>query len=80
MVRRSALAVPVDLRARLEAGRLDLPALFRALDRMDLSEGRRTNYSNWMPIMWNPLEVSVRKTLDPRDACDMVPGGNRHNG
>src|SRR6266446_7597658 len=37
MVRRSALAIPVDLRARLEAARLDLLALFRALDRMDLS-------------------------------------------
>ena len=28
---------PVDLRARLETARLDLLALFRALDRMDLS-------------------------------------------
>jgi hypothetical protein len=37
MVRRSALAIPVDLTARLEAARLDLLALFRALDRMDLS-------------------------------------------
>jgi hypothetical protein len=37
-VRRSALAIPVDLRARLEAARLDLLTfLFRALDRMDLS-------------------------------------------
>ena len=37
MVRRSALAIPVDLTARREAARLDLLALFRALDRMDLS-------------------------------------------
>jgi hypothetical protein len=37
MARRSALAIPADLRARLEAARLDLLALFRALDRMDLS-------------------------------------------
>jgi imidazolonepropionase-like amidohydrolase len=29
--------IPVDLRARLEAARLDLLALFRALDRLDLS-------------------------------------------
>ena len=29
--------MPADLRARLEAARLDLLALFRALDRMDLS-------------------------------------------
>ena len=29
--------IPVDLRARLETARLDLLALFRALDRLDLS-------------------------------------------
>jgi len=29
--------IPVDLRSRLEKARLDLLALFRALDRMDLS-------------------------------------------
>ena len=37
MARRSAVAVPADFRARLEAARLDLLALFRALDRMDLT-------------------------------------------
>ena len=37
MARRSAVAIPTDLRARLEAARLDLLALFRALDRMDLT-------------------------------------------
>src|SRR5271167_1788480 len=37
MARRSTVEVPADLRARLEAARLDLLALFRALDRMDLS-------------------------------------------
>jgi hypothetical protein len=37
MARRSTAEIPVDLRARLEAARLDLLALFRALDRMDLS-------------------------------------------
>jgi hypothetical protein len=37
MIRRSPTEIPVDLRARLEAARLDLLALFRALDRMDLS-------------------------------------------
>lgn len=37
MARRSAVEVPADLRARLEAARLDLLALFRALDRMDLA-------------------------------------------
>jgi hypothetical protein len=37
MAHRSPLEIPSDLRARLEAARLDLLALFRALDRMDLS-------------------------------------------
>ena len=37
MARPSAVDVPADLRARLEAARLDLLALFRALDRMDLA-------------------------------------------
>lgn len=34
---RQAVQVPADLRARLEVARLDLLALFRALDRMDLT-------------------------------------------
>ena len=37
MTHRSAVVVPVDLSTRLETARLDLLALFRALDRMDLS-------------------------------------------
>ena len=37
MARRSTAEIPSDLRARLEDARLDLLALFRALDRMDLS-------------------------------------------
>jgi hypothetical protein len=37
MARRSTVEVPTDFRTRLEAARLDLLALFRALDRMDLS-------------------------------------------
>jgi hypothetical protein len=37
MAHRSTPAIPGDLRARLEVARLDLLALFRALDRMDLS-------------------------------------------
>jgi hypothetical protein len=37
MPRRPAVEVPADLRARLEAARFDLLALFRALDRMDLT-------------------------------------------
>ena len=37
MARASQVQVPADLRARLESARLDLLALFRALDRMDLA-------------------------------------------
>jgi hypothetical protein len=37
MLRRSPSQIPDDLRARLEAARLDLLTLFRALDRMDLT-------------------------------------------
>ena len=37
MAHRASLEIPGDLRARLETARLDLLALFRALDRMDLS-------------------------------------------
>src|SRR5712691_2217167 len=37
MARRSTAEIPADLRTRLETARLDLLALFRALDRMDLS-------------------------------------------
>jgi hypothetical protein len=37
MARRPTAEIPGDLRARLVTARLDLLALFRALDRMDLS-------------------------------------------
>jgi hypothetical protein len=37
MAHRSLLEIPGDLRVRLEVARLELLALFRALDRMDLS-------------------------------------------
>ena len=37
MARRSAVEIPADLRVRLESARLDLLALFGALDRMDLA-------------------------------------------
>lgn len=37
MAHRNSGEIPADLRARLEAARLDLLALFRALDRMDLA-------------------------------------------
>src|SRR5579863_6348934 len=37
MAQRFQVEVPADLRTRLESARLDLLALFRALDRMDLA-------------------------------------------
>lgn len=37
MAGRPTVEIPADLRARLETARLDLLALFRALDRMDLT-------------------------------------------
>ena len=37
MARRTREEIPADLRARLETARLDLLALFRALDRMNLT-------------------------------------------
>src|SRR6202142_3753916 len=37
MARRTSQDIPADLRARLEIARLDLLALFRALDRMNLT-------------------------------------------
>jgi hypothetical protein len=37
MHRRASAEIPADLRARLESARLDLLALFRALDRMNLT-------------------------------------------
>jgi hypothetical protein len=48
--------IPPDLRVRLETARLDLLALFRALDRMQLRPAeilQRLIHQllNWMPIM-----------------------------
>ena len=37
MAHQTPVAIPVDLRPRLEAARLNLLALFRALNRLDLS-------------------------------------------
>ena len=133
MAHRSALAIPVDLRARLQAARLDLLALFRALDRMDLSAAEipqrlihqlfelDADYAEALWALDQPpgaldlrsmlrdtlaaleqlpdallrfretlpqrahstlpaLEMSVRKTLDPIEAYNMVPGRDPHSG
>jgi hypothetical protein len=39
LFRRSPVVIPTDLRTTLETARLDLLALFRALDQMDLTAG-----------------------------------------
>ncbi len=132
MFHRSPLQIPVDLRVRLEAARLDLLALFRALDRMDLLAEeipqrrlRRlfeldADYAEALWVLDQPvttfnrhamvrdtlaaldrlpsavaqfrkklpprahpilakLEGSVRMTLYPKEAYNMVPGRNPEN-
>jgi len=130
---RPAVAVPADLRARLEAARLDLLALFRALDRMDLTPleipqrlirqlfeldadyvealwaldqppGKldlkpmlrdtlasleqlpelSARFRNKLPRRTHPLlaqlEVTIRQSLLPVEAYNMVPGRDPQNG
>jgi hypothetical protein len=118
--------IPSDLRARLETARLDLVALFRALDRMDLSPAEIPQRlirqlfeldADCAEALWaldqppgsfdvkamlrdtraaldqlpeaiarfrknlalrahrlEDLEASIRKTLNPREAYNQVPG------
>ena len=126
-LRPTTLALPPDLRARLEKARLDLLALFRALDRMDLSPieipqrllrqlfeldadygealwaldqppgklnqramlrdtlaaleqlpQRLIQFRNLRPPRAQrtlpSLELSVRRSLNPREAYNMIPG------
>ena len=126
-LRPTTLALPPDLRARLEKARLDLLALFRALDRMDLSPieipqrllrqlfeldadygealwaldqppgklnqramlrdtlaaleqlpQRLIQFRNVLPPRAQrtlpSLELSVRRSLNPREAYNMIPG------
>jgi len=133
MARRSAVEVPADLRARLEAARLDLLALFRALDRMDLAPSEIPQRlirqlfeldADYAEALWaldqppgtldltamlrdtlaalaqlpetsahlrknlprrahptlSQLEVTVRQSLLPAEAYNMVPGRDPQNG
>lgn len=119
--------IPADLRSRLETARLDLLALFRALDRMDLSPAEipqtlirrlfeldadyvealwaldqppasldvhamlrdtvaaleqlpeaRERFRRHLPPRSSPtldqLEIELRKSLNPAEAYNMVPG------
>lgn len=133
MPRSSPPEIPRDLRTRLEAARLDLLALFRALDRMDLSPAEipqrlihqlfdldadfaealwaldqtrhrfdaqamlrdtlaaleqlpaacarfRKNLPRRAHPVLETLEASLRITLHPREAYNMVPGSSPKNG
>jgi len=133
MTQRPKVEVPADLRTRLEAARLDLLALFRALDRMDLAPAEipqrwirqlfeldadyaealwaldqtpgtldlkrmlrdtlaaleqlpkaSTRLRKHLPSRAHPvlaqLEVTVRQSLLPAEAYNMVPGRDPKNG
>jgi hypothetical protein len=133
MRRRSQVEIPTDLRPRLETARLDLLALFRALDRMDLAPAEipqrlmrqlfelDADYAEalWaldqppetlalrlmrrdtlaaleqlpeasarlrknLPARAHPtlaqLEITVRHSLLPEEAYNMVPGRHPQNG
>ena len=133
MARRSTAEIPADLRARLERARLDLLALFRALDRMDLSPAEIPQSlirqlfeldADYVEALWvldqppasldlhamlrdtlaaldqlpeacarfrthlprrahpklTRLETTVRSSLDPAEAYNMVPGRCSQNG
>ena len=133
MARQTTVEIPADLRSRLETARLDLLALFRALDRMDLapmeipqrlirqlfeldadfaealwaldqSPGAldlnamlhdtmaaleqlpeaSARFRKLLPPRTHPvlakLEITVRKSLLPAEAYNMVPGRDPQNG
>lgn len=133
MVRHSPPVIPPDLRARLESARLDLLALFRALDQMDLTAleipqrllhqlfeldadfgealwaldqpegsfdigamlrdtlaaldqlpGATTRFRVYLPKRAHrallKLEPSIRKSLNPKEAYNMIPGRDPQNG
>ena len=133
MARRQSPEIPVDLRSRLETARLDLLALFRALDRMTLTQEQipqrllqqlfeldadfvealwgldqppgklnmqamvrdtlatldqlpaaRTRLHQNLPSQAQPilaqLERSIRLSLNPTEAYNMVPGRDPQNG
>jgi hypothetical protein len=132
MTRRSTAEIPADLRTRLEQARLDLLALFRALDRMDLSPAEIPQRligqlfeldADYVEALWAldqpptsldlhamlrdtlaaldqlpdacarfrfhlprsarpilaQLEITLRTSLDPAEAYNMVPGRRPQN-
>lgn len=132
-VSRHSAVIPPDLRARLEAARLDLLALFRALDQMDLTPLEipqrllqqlfelDADYAEALWALDQPqgsfdlramlrdtaaaldqlteatvrfrkhlprraqlellkLEPAIRKSLNPKEAYNMIPGRDPQNG
>jgi hypothetical protein len=133
MQRRAAVEIPADLRSRLETARLDLLALFRALDRMNLTPEQIPQRlirqlfeldADYVEALWGldqapgklalhamlrdtaaaldqlpeacsrfrknlppkahstlaQLECTIRMSLNPTEAYNMVPGRNPQNG
>ena len=87
MTRRSSAEIPADLRARLEKARLDLLALFRTLDRMDLSPAEIPQRlirqlfeldADYVEALWAldqpPARLDLHAMLrDTRAALDQLP-------
>src|SRR5271166_433058 len=90
MADRLSLEIPGDLRARLEVARLDLLALFRALDRMDLSAQeipqrllrklfeRDADYAEALWALDQPAGSLDRSSMlrDTLKALDQLPSAN----
>jgi hypothetical protein len=84
---RPAVAVPADLRARLEAARLhlDLKLMLRdtlaSLEQLpELSARFRRNLPRRAHLLLAQLELTVRQSLLPAEAYNMVPGRDPQNG
>ena len=78
MARRTSEEISTDLRARLETARLDLLALFRALDRMHLTPQQipqlpaacsrfRKNLPVEAHALLSRLELTIRTNLNPAE-------------
>jgi hypothetical protein len=133
MARRTSEEIPADLRARLETARLDLLALFRALDHMNLTPQQIPQRlirqlfeldADYVEALWgldqptgklnlhamlrdtlaaldqlptacsrfrqslpvqahatlSRLELTIRRSLNPAEAYNMVPGRDPQNG
>ena len=87
MLRRAGVDIPADLRARLETARLDLLALFRALDRMNLTPAQIPQRlirqlfeldADYVEALWGldqpPGKLNLRAMLrDTLAALDQLP-------